>query len=54
MNDIPEEPNVEPIKPDTVLYLCDRRACENCAFVPVSQVRYFGSAFDYADEVREV
>lgn len=24
------------------------------SFVPVSQVRYFGSAFDYADEVREV
>ena len=24
------------------------------SFVPISQVRYFGSAFDYADEVREV
>ena len=24
------------------------------SFVPVPQVRYFGSAFDYADEVREV
>lgn len=24
------------------------------SFVPISQVQYFGSAFDYADEVREV
>lgn len=31
-DEIMEEPNVEPIKPDTVLYLCDRRACENCAY----------------------
>ena len=30
-NDIPEEPTVEPIEPDAVLYFCDRRACEHCS-----------------------
>ena len=31
-DEIMEEPNVEPIKPDTVLYLCDRRVCDNCYY----------------------
>ena len=30
--DIPEEPTVEPIEPDAVLYFCDRRACEHCSY----------------------
>lgn len=33
MTDIPIiEAEIEPIKFDTVLYLCDRKACENCVY----------------------
>lgn len=33
MTDIPIiEAEIEPIKPDTVLYLCDRKACDNCSY----------------------
>ena len=33
MTDIPIiETEIEPIEPDMALYLCDRKACENCAY----------------------
>ena len=33
MTDIPIiEAEIEPIEPDMALYLCDRKACENCAY----------------------
>lgn len=33
MTDIPIiEAEIEPIEPDTALYLCNRKACENCAY----------------------
>ena len=47
MTDIPIiEAEIEPIKPDTVLYLCDRKACDNCSYPLCNHTTDISHAFN--------
>lgn len=48
MTDIPIiEAEIEPIKPDTVLYLCDRKACDNCSYPLCNHTTDISHAFNF-------
>jgi hypothetical protein len=48
MTDIPIiEAEIEPIKPDTVLYLCDRKACDNCSYSLCNHTTDISHAFNF-------